>query len=76
MEAAAKVAELQKEGMLETEARASAELTQTEINFLMKYQHYQEHEAEEAALKLFILLPPEPEMEETRPRKARKKKPA
>lgn len=54
-----KVAELRKEGTLEEELQAAASLAQQEIDHLMKYQGYQEHEAREVALPLFILLRPE-----------------
>ena len=52
-----KVAELRKEGQLEEALRGAALLAQDQIEFLMKYRHYQEHEAEEVALRQFILLP-------------------
>ena len=43
--------------------QGAAGLAQKEIELLMK-QGYQEHEAREAALPMFILLPPEPGAEE------------
>jgi hypothetical protein len=53
-----KVAELKKEGRLEESLRGAARLAQDEISHLMR-QGYQEHEAEEVALPMFILLKPE-----------------
>jgi hypothetical protein len=53
-----KVKELQAEGMLEAETNAAANLAQSEIETLMK-AGYQEHEAREVALPMFILLKPE-----------------
>jgi hypothetical protein len=54
-----KVAALRAEGTLQEAVRGAALLAQDEIEHLMKYRHYQEHEAEEVALRQFILLPPE-----------------
>ena len=53
-----KVKELQAEGLLEAETNAAANLAQAEIETLMK-AGYQEHEAREVALPMFILLRPE-----------------
>lgn len=53
-----KVKELRAEGMLEAATNAAANLAQSEIETLMK-AGYQEHEAREVALPMFILLPPE-----------------
>lgn len=54
-----KVAALRAEGKLEEAVRGSALLAQDQIEHLMKYRHYREHEAEEVALHEFILLRPE-----------------
>jgi hypothetical protein len=54
-----KVAALRAEGKLEEAVRGAALLAQNEIEHLMKYRGYQEHEAEEVALSQFVLLPPE-----------------
>ena len=53
-----KTAELKAEGLFESETLAAAKLAQAEIETLMK-QGFKEHEAEEAALPMFILLKPE-----------------
>jgi hypothetical protein len=53
-----KVAALRAEGKLEEAVRGAALLAQDQIEHLMK-RGYREHEAEEVALKEFILLPPE-----------------
>jgi hypothetical protein len=52
------VAELKKEGRLKESLRGAARLAQDEISHLMR-QGYQEHETEEVALPMFILLKPE-----------------
>jgi Holliday junction resolvasome RuvABC DNA-binding subunit len=53
-----KVKELRAEGMLEAATNGAANLAQSEIETLMK-AGYQEHEAREVALPMFILLKPE-----------------
>jgi hypothetical protein len=53
-----KVKELQAEGMLDAAINGAANLAQSEIETLMK-AGYQEHEAREVALPMFILLRPE-----------------
>jgi hypothetical protein len=53
-----KYKELQAEGMLDAATNAAANLTQDEIERLMRLG-YQEHEAREVALPAFVLLPPE-----------------
>ena len=53
-----KVAELKAEGMLEESMQGAAKLAQAEIDHL-RSQGYQEHEAEEVALKEFVYLQPE-----------------
>jgi hypothetical protein len=53
-----KVAELKKEGSLEESLHGAARLAMDEISHL-RARGYQEHEAEEVALPLFILLKPE-----------------
>jgi len=58
-----KVADLRASGQLNEALQAAAGLAQKEIELLMK-QGYQEHEAREAALPMFILLPSEPGAEE------------
>ena len=58
-----KVADLRASGQLNEALQAAAGLAQKEIELLMK-QGYQEHEAREVALPMFILLPPEPGAEE------------
>ena len=57
------VADLRASGQLNEALQGAAGLAQKEIELLMK-QGYQEHEAREAALPMFILLPPEPGAEE------------
>ena len=54
-----KTRELKEEGIFESESLAAARLTLAEMETL-KLQGYREHEAEEAALPLFILLKEEP----------------
>jgi hypothetical protein len=54
-----KVKELRAEGSLQEAIHGAASLAQTEIDHLMKYQGYREHEAREVALPVFILLRPE-----------------
>jgi hypothetical protein len=58
-----KVAELRASGEPNEALRGAAALAQNEIEHLMK-QGYQEHEAREVALPMFILLPPEPGADE------------
>jgi hypothetical protein len=53
-----KVKELQAKGLLEAETTTAATLAQSEIETLMK-AGFQEHEAREVALPMFILLKPE-----------------
>src|SRR5687767_14333702 len=54
-----KVKALKAAGTLNEEIHAAASLAQAEIEVLLK-QGYQEHEAREVALPMFILLKPEP----------------
>jgi hypothetical protein len=54
-----KVAELRKEGRLSEALRGAALLERDEIDHLRSIG-YRQHEAEEVALKHFILLDPEP----------------
>jgi len=54
----AKTRELKAEGRFETESLAAAKLTKAEIETLMM-QGFQEYQAEEIALPMFILLRPE-----------------
>ena len=54
-----KVRDLRAEGKLDEALHGAASLAQAEIDHLMRYQGYQEHEAREVALPLFILLEPE-----------------
>jgi hypothetical protein len=55
-----KVEELRAAGTLEEELTGAANLAQAEIERLMK-KGYQEHEAREVALPIFILLKPGPD---------------
>jgi hypothetical protein len=57
------IPDLRASGQLNEALQAAAGLAQKEIELLMK-QGYQEHEAREVALPMFILLPPEPGAEE------------
>jgi hypothetical protein len=54
-----KVADLKERGELNEALQGAANLAQDEIDSLMRHQGYQEHEAREVALPLFILLKPE-----------------
>jgi hypothetical protein len=54
-----KVQELRAAGELNEAIHGAANLAQAEIDHLMK-QGYQEHEAREVALPMFVLLPAEP----------------
>ena len=55
----AKVKALREQGGLEESMQAAARMAQQEIERL-RASGYQEHEAEEVALKEFVYLPPEP----------------
>lgn len=58
-----KTAELRANGTFNEETQGAATLAQAEIETLMK-AGYQEHEAREVALPMFVLLPPEEEDDE------------
>jgi hypothetical protein len=55
-----KVRDLRAEGKLDEALHGAASLAQAEIDHLTRRCGYQEHEAREVALPLFILLKPEP----------------
>jgi hypothetical protein len=63
-----KVKELRAEGKLDEALHGAARAAQAQIDHLMRHLHYQEHEAREVALPLFILLPPEPEEDDEQAR--------
>jgi hypothetical protein len=58
-----RVTDLRASGQLNEALHGAARLAQNEIELLMK-QGYQEQEAREVALPMFILLPPEPGADE------------
>ena len=62
-----KTAELKAAGTFAAQTQAAAVLAQKEIDRLMA-MGYQEHEAQEVALPMFILLPPEPDEDDAQER--------
>ncbi len=55
-----KTAELKEAGDFESALQVAAVNANRKVLQLMQYQHYQKHEAEEVALRQYILLAPEP----------------